>query len=118
MACLVLIVCALGACTDRPPDEVVVYCSADSYVATPIFEAFTEETGIEVRYLGDTEATKTVGLIEKLRAEKANPRADVFWSSDAYQLAAIAPVCSESSGVTITGRPISSGRSCCSTLAK
>ena len=88
MLCGMLTACGGG--DDGATREVVVYSSADSYVARPVFDAFTEETGIEVRYLGDTEATKTVGLVEKLRAERDNPRADVFWSSDAYQLAALA----------------------------
>lgn len=88
LMCCSLIGCGQGS--EEPSREVVVYSSADSYVARPIFDAFTEQTGITVRYLGDTEATKTVGLVEKLRAEKNNPRADVFWSSDAYQLAALA----------------------------
>jgi len=90
---LILLMGLNAACTDGADAnarEVVVYCSADTHIALPLFDAFTRETGIRVRFQGDTEATKTVGLVEKLRAEKNNPRADVFWSSDAYQLAAIA----------------------------
>ncbi|MEQ9617464.1 MAG: extracellular solute-binding protein [Phycisphaerales bacterium] len=91
---LLLAAALVGSCAppngDSGAREVVVYCSADDYIAKPIFDTFTRETGITVLFQGDTEATKTVGLIEKLRAEKARPRADVFWSSDAYQLAAMA----------------------------
>tara|TARA_Y100000589_G_scaffold328481_2_gene372676 strand:- start:2042 stop:3115 length:1074 start_codon:yes stop_codon:yes gene_type:complete len=71
-----------GCKQDAQP--VVVYVSADEYVARPILEAFTKETGIPVLMVGDTEATKTTGLVERIRAERDNAIADVFWSSEAF----------------------------------
>jgi iron(III) transport system substrate-binding protein len=32
----------------------------------------------------DAEATKSVGLAERIRAEKDNPRADVFWGNEPF----------------------------------
>ena len=32
----------------------------------------------------DTEATKSVGLAERLRAEKDNPQADVCWGNEPF----------------------------------
>jgi iron(III) transport system substrate-binding protein len=74
----------LGACgnagdgdaADAPnAQRVVVYVSADDVVARPILDAFEKDTGIKVEMRGDTEATKTTGLVQRLRAEKERPRA-------------------------------------------
>jgi iron(III) transport system substrate-binding protein len=63
-------------------DNVAVYCSADKEFAELIFNAYEKKTGVKVRPLYDTEETKTAGLTARLVAEKAVPKADVFWSSD------------------------------------
>lgn len=73
----------LVAC-DGSKDAVVVYVSADEQIARGILLSFTEETGIAVRPLFDTEATKTTGLASRLRREQDRPIADVFWSSEPY----------------------------------
>ncbi len=62
--------------------EVTVYVSADEQIAREVFAAFTEKTGIEVLWVGDTEASKTTALVQRLHREKNNPVADVFWSSE------------------------------------
>ena len=59
-----------------------MYVSADDYVAKEVFDAFTAQTGIVVNWVGDTEASKTTALVQRLIQEKDNPVADVFWSSD------------------------------------
>ena len=64
--------------------QVVLYCSVDQAVAEPIIAAFEEASGIDVLARFDTEAAKTVGLVQRLRAEKAAPVADVFWSSEIF----------------------------------
>lgn len=63
--------------------DVVLYSSTDAHLMPPILEAFQSKTGIRVKYVGDTEATKTTGLVERLLAEKERPRADVWWSNEA-----------------------------------
>jgi len=63
---------------------VTIYCSADEAFARPILAEFTKQTGIEVRPLFDTEAGKTTGLVHRLLAERARPRADVWWSSEIF----------------------------------
>src|SRR5262249_27797985 len=40
------------------------------------------ETGISVAVRYDTEATKSLGLVELLLQEKAQPRCDVFWNNE------------------------------------
>ena len=62
--------------------SVTVYASADQDVAQPVFDRFERETGIHVDAKFDTEATKTTGLANTLRAERSRPRADVFWSNE------------------------------------
>src|SRR5262249_10216372 len=58
--------------------------------AEPAFDAFTKETGIRVDAKWDTEAAKTTGLVQTLIAERDHPRADLFWSGEAAQMAVLA----------------------------
>ncbi len=69
------------SCSTRT-EEVVVYTSVDDIYAKGIFEAFTQETGIRVLPVFDTEEAKTLGLVHRILAEREHPQADVFWSGD------------------------------------
>jgi len=69
---------------------VVVYTSVDPPYAQPIVAAFEQQTGIRVVLLTDTEADKSLGLANRLRAERTRPRADVFWSSEVVRMAQLA----------------------------
>lgn len=66
----------------RAGREVVVYTSVDQVFSEPILDRYQERSGVRVRAVYDVEAAKTVGLVNRLLAEKANPRADVFWNSE------------------------------------
>ncbi len=80
-----LLVLPVG-CGDSPAGRrVVVYVSADEQIAREVLDAFEQATGIEVLMIGDSEASKTTGLVQRLRAEHDAPVADVFWSSEAMQ---------------------------------
>lgn len=81
--CLAALLPSCGGSSDDS-QQVVLYVSADDYVMRPIVEAFEAETGMRVDVLGDTEATKTTGLVQRLRTERDDPRADVFWSSEVF----------------------------------
>jgi len=65
-------------------EKVVLYCSVDQAIAEPVIAEFEKQTGIEVSARFDTEASKTVGLVQRIRAEAASPVADVFWSSEIF----------------------------------
>ena len=84
------LLCVVATSCDRTPGgssspgEVVVYTSVDEPVARPILEEFTKRTGIKVVAKFDAEASKTVGLVQMLRAEKGNPRGDVFWNNEIF----------------------------------
>lgn len=68
--------------TEPAPDEVVVYTALDRQFSEPILADFTAQTGIKVRPVYDTESTKTVGLVNRIRAEADRPRCDVFWNNE------------------------------------
>ena len=75
---------------ERSAPDVVLYTSVDEPYVRPIVDAFVKETGISVRVVTDTEATKSVGLAERLRAERQNPRADVWWGNEPFHTARLA----------------------------
>lgn len=64
--------------------EVVLYCSADQSLAEPIVTEFERVSGIRVLARYDTEATKTAGLVQRIRAESGRGGCDVFWSSEIF----------------------------------
>jgi iron(III) transport system substrate-binding protein len=87
VALTVLPLCLFLSCSkSSDPDTrtVVLYCSVDQEIAEPIIYEFEKQTGIDVLARFDTEASKTVGLVQKIKAEAASPVADVFWSSEIF----------------------------------
>ena len=60
----------------------VVYCAHDSVYSEEVLRDFEARTGIPVAPKFDTEATKSLGLVEQIKREKANPRCDVFWNNE------------------------------------
>jgi len=87
MFLLAVFLFALPGCRRSPTEnapEVVLYCSVDQVFAEQIIPVFERRTGIKVLSRFDTEATKTTGLVQRIRAEAAAPVADVFWSSEIF----------------------------------
>ena len=66
--------------TDSP--TLVVYCAHDRIFAEQILDDFTHQTGIRVHVRFDTEATKSLGLINLIVQERQQPRCDVFWNNE------------------------------------
>ena len=62
--------------------SLVVYCAHDRVYSEEVLARFTEETGIAVSPRFDTEATKSLGLVEQIAREAAAPRCDVFWNNE------------------------------------
>ena len=81
--CLLSLWLGVG-CEKASSNEVVLYTSIDEPIARPIIDAFTKQTGIKVKLVTDSEANKTVGLVEKIRAEKDRPQADVWWGNEPF----------------------------------
>jgi iron(III) transport system substrate-binding protein len=90
MALLALACVDAGCRRKTPQQQVVLYVSADEHIARQVIDRFQKQTGISVNVVGDTEAKKTTGLVERLKNEKGNPQADVFWSSEIFQTIALA----------------------------
>jgi iron(III) transport system substrate-binding protein len=68
------------ACAKQP--DVVLYCALDQVFSEELVRDFERETGLVVRAEFDVEAQKTVGLVTRLREERARPRCDVFWNNE------------------------------------
>ena len=83
ISCLIFIILALFLVSKTKEENVVVvYVAHDQDYSEPILKEFERKTGIKVMALYDTEATKTVGLVNRLLAEKNRPQADVFWNNE------------------------------------
>ncbi|MEY4385525.1 MAG: hypothetical protein RLY20_808 [Verrucomicrobiota bacterium] len=61
---------------------VILYCAQDQTYAEPLLKQFEKETGIKVKAVYDSEAVKTVGLANRLLAERSHPQCDVFWGNE------------------------------------
>jgi iron(III) transport system substrate-binding protein len=62
--------------------EVIVYAAQDQVYAEPILKDFEQQTGIKVRAIYDSEATKTVAIANRLLAEREHPQCDVYWGNE------------------------------------
>jgi iron(III) transport system substrate-binding protein len=82
---LLTMLAVLIACDRNASETVTVYVSADDHIARQVFDRFTQHSGIEVRFVADSEVSKTTGLSLRLRRERTRPLADVFWSSEIIQ---------------------------------
>lgn len=81
-----LLTALLCPCARRKTEKsVVIYTSVDQIYSEPILKKFEQESGIRVLPVYDTEAAKTVGLVNRLIAEKNRPQADVFWNNEFAQ---------------------------------
>ena len=82
MMTMLALCCTLIVGGADDPQPVVVYAALDKGFSRPILNAFEWKTGIEARVVYDAEATKTIGLVNRIRAEKNRPRCDVFWNNE------------------------------------
>ncbi len=62
-----------------------LYCAQDQVFAEPILAEFHQSTGIRVLPVFDSEAVKTVGLANRLLAERRHPVGDVFWGNEEFR---------------------------------
>jgi iron(III) transport system substrate-binding protein len=60
----------------------VVYCAHDAVYSEEVLREFEAQTGIPLEIRFDTEATKSLGLVNLIRQEQAHPRCDVFWNNE------------------------------------
>ena len=82
-ASLTFLIASLAAAVPAAADqEVVVYSARIEQLIKPMFDAFTKETGIKVKFVTDKEGA----LLQKLKAEGTNTPADVLITVDAGNL--------------------------------
>ena len=82
---VVLVGCSADSGTSGSNDEnpaIMVYSSRAEHLIQPLFSAFTEETGIPIRFITDTEAA----LIARLDSEGSASPADILLTVDAGNL--------------------------------
>lgn len=77
-----LIATALVAASPAFAEEVTVYSARIEALIKPLFDAFTKETGVQVRFVTGQEGP----LMERLKAEGANTPADMLLTVDAGNL--------------------------------
>jgi len=63
-------------------EEVVVYSARNEQLIKPLFDAYTRETGVQIKFITDKEGP----LMARLKAEGKNTRADVLLTVDAGNL--------------------------------
>lgn len=63
-------------------EEVVVYSARNEQLIKPLFDAYTKETGVQVKFITDKEGP----LMARLKAEGRNTPADLFLTVDAGNL--------------------------------
>lgn len=81
LAALLVAATAVTGC-QTPADELVVYSARNEQLIQPLFERYTQETGIPIRFLTDDAGV----LLEKLKAEGENTPADILITVDAGNL--------------------------------
>jgi iron(III) transport system substrate-binding protein len=79
---LAIMAALLGGCGGQEEPTIIVYCAQDQVFAEPLLAEFTRQTGIKARAVFGNEAVKTVGLANRLLAEKDHPQCDVFWGNE------------------------------------
>lgn len=72
----------LASTTAHAADEVVVYSSRIDELIKPVFDKYTEKTGVPIKFITDKEAP----LLARLKAEGANTPADMLITVDAGNL--------------------------------
>lgn len=73
---------AVLAFTAASAEEVVVYSARNEQLIKPLFDAYTRETGVKVKFVTDKEGP----LMARLKAEGANTPADMLMTVDAGNL--------------------------------
>lgn len=81
---LTLLAALLGALLSplAQAEEVVVYTARNEQLIKPLFDAYTKETGVQVKFATDKEGP----LMARLKAEGRNTPADLFMTVDAGNL--------------------------------
>ncbi len=94
----------LLGCADSDP-TVVVYDGLDDEPGRMVVAQAEKELPFTVKRLGDTEATKTAGLVQRLRQEASAPRANIFVCGEPLSVVALS-----GEGLLLPDREVLAGR--------
>ena len=81
LAIFLLTLLTMGA-SQVAAEELVVYSARNEQLIKPLFDAYTKETGTEITFITDKEGP----LLQRLKAEGKNTRADLLITVDAGNL--------------------------------
>ena len=76
------VILALGALSNASANEIIVYSARQEHLIKPLFDLYTQETGIEVKYF----TGKAGALMQRIKAEGSRTRADILLTVDAGNL--------------------------------
>ncbi len=79
---LLFVLMTLPSYVTAAEKEIVVYSARKEHLIKPLFELYTEKTGVQIKYI----TGKAGALLERLKAEGANTPADLFITVDAGNL--------------------------------
>jgi len=79
---IALAAACIAVATPATSDEVVVYSARIEQLIRPLFDAYTQDTGVAVKFVTDREGP----LMERLKVEGSNTPADVLLTVDAGNL--------------------------------
>ncbi|GAC1310791.1 MAG: extracellular solute-binding protein [Isosphaeraceae bacterium] len=60
----------------------IAYVALDREFSEPILKSYEKKTGRRVDAIYDVESTKSVGLAQRIIAERTSPRCDVYWNNE------------------------------------
>ena len=63
-------------------NEVVIYSARNEQLIKPLFDLYTKETGVKIKFITDKEGS----LMQRLKAEGPNTPADILFTVDAGNL--------------------------------
>lgn len=79
---LAVVVGAMSFSVSSFADDLVVYSARNEQLIKPIFDAYTKESGVNIKFITDKEGP----LMQRLKAEGANTPADILLTVDAGNL--------------------------------
>lgn len=79
---LIALMGAIGCLGVAGAEEIVVYSARIEQLVKPLFDAYTRETGVKIKFVTDKEGV----LLERLKAEGVNTPADLLITVDAGNL--------------------------------
>lgn len=81
-AAILLLLTTHGCGPKNAGTPVILYCAQDQVFAETILADFSRATGFVVKTVFDSEAVKTVGLANRLIAERDRPMCDIYWGNE------------------------------------